>query len=66
MDIIATVERNPNEANRIESIRITYQVEGTDLSLERLQKSLAIARKNCAMVRSIEVSITIEEMIESN
>ncbi|MDY0407532.1 OsmC family protein [Virgibacillus soli] len=64
-DIIceAEVKRNPNEANKIEEIMLTYYVKGQQLKEEKLQKSLAIARKNCAMVRSVEDSITINETI---
>lgn len=64
MTISAEVERNPRKANRIEKILLLYSIEGTDLNIERLQKNLAIARKNCAMIRSVERSITIKESIE--
>lgn len=60
----ADVTRNSNEANRIERIDITFHLKGTDLNLDKLNKSLATARKNCAMVQSVEGSIEINERIE--
>ncbi|SDM70275.1 OsmC family protein [Sediminibacillus halophilus] len=62
--IVADVERNPEEANRIERIQLHYIVKGKGLSEEKLKKSLQTARKNCSMIRSVEDSITIEESLE--
>ncbi|WP_053217202.1 OsmC family protein [Virgibacillus senegalensis] len=62
--IIADVERNPEEANRIERIHLRYIVKGKGLSEEKLKKSLRTARKNCSMIRTVENSITIEESLE--
>ncbi|QTM98332.1 OsmC family peroxiredoxin [Sediminibacillus dalangtanensis] len=62
--ITADVERNPEEANRIERIQLHYIVKGKNLSEEKLKKSLETARKNCSMIRSVEDSITIEESLE--
>ncbi len=62
--ITADVERNPEEANRIERIQLHYIVKGKGLSEEKLKKSLQMARKNCSMIRSVEDSITIEESLE--
>ncbi|GAA0446349.1 MULTISPECIES: OsmC family protein [Virgibacillus] len=63
--ITAEVERNPDEANRIEKIVLHFTVKGHHLDPDKLYKNLAIARKNCAMVRSVENSIRIEETIET-
>lgn len=60
----AEVTRNTDEANRIERIEIIFHVTGSDLDQAKLEKSLAIARKNCSMIRSVEDSIQIEETIE--
>lgn len=64
MEILAEVKRNPHEANRIEKIILQYIVQGEKLDQKKLQKSLAIARKNCAMVQSVVGSIDIEETIK--
>lgn len=59
------VTRNPDEANRLEKIKLHYVIKGKNLSDEKLYKNLAIARKNCSMIRSVEDSITIEESLET-
>ncbi|WP_156647098.1 OsmC family protein [Lentibacillus sp. JNUCC-1] len=63
MTTTAEVERNPDEANRIEKISLEYTVKGYDLDPEKLHKNMALARKNCSMVRSVEGSIEIEESL---
>ncbi|ASN06897.1 OsmC family protein [Virgibacillus necropolis] len=65
LTITAEVERNPKEANRIESISLHYAVKGYHLSKEKLYKNLELSRKNCSMIRSVESSITIEESLET-
>ncbi|SFE30247.1 Uncharacterized OsmC-related protein [Lentibacillus persicus] len=65
MTITAEVERNEQEANRIERIDLHYVIKGYNLDDEKLYKNLALARKNCSMVRSVEDSIHIEETLES-
>ncbi|MFD2629391.1 OsmC family protein [Oceanobacillus kapialis] len=65
LQINAEVERNPEEANRIEKIVLHYVVKGRRLDPEKLYKNLEIARRNCSMVRSVENSITIEEQIDT-
>ncbi|AUJ25426.1 MULTISPECIES: OsmC family protein [Virgibacillus] len=64
MQINATVERNKDEANRIEKIALTFIIKGSHLDAEKLYKSLHVARNNCSMVRSVEDSIEIVERIE--
>src|SRR5690625_5001840 len=51
LEISADVKRNADEANRIEQIDLTFIVKGSELNQAKLDKSLAIARKNCAMVQ---------------
>ncbi len=62
--VTADVERNPKEANRIEKISIHFVVKGHHLDPDKLYKNLAVARKNCSMIRSVEGSIEIEESVE--
>ncbi|MFD1040093.1 OsmC family protein [Virgibacillus byunsanensis] len=64
MTITAKVKRNPEEANRIEEIRLHYIIKGFHLDPERLYKNLEVARRNCSMVRSVEESIKIIETLE--
>src|SRR5690625_5251077 len=61
--IDAEVERNKEEANRIEKITLTFKVKGKNLNEKKLQRNLEVSRKHCAMVRSVEDSIVIEEII---
>ncbi|AVQ98265.1 osmotically inducible protein C [Oceanobacillus iheyensis] len=65
LQVHAEVERNSEEANRIEKITLKYMVKGRRLDPERLYKNMEIARKNCSMIRSVEGSITIEEHIDT-
>ncbi|WP_246570194.1 OsmC family protein [Lentibacillus saliphilus] len=64
MTITAEVERNPEEANRIEKISLEFIVKGYRLDPAKLYKNLELARKNCSMVRSVEDSIKIEERLD--
>ena len=57
------VERNKEKANKIEKMILHFKVKGMDLNEHRLQRNLIIARKNCAMIRSIEESIHVEEKL---
>ena len=59
------VERNPEEANRMEKMKIHYIVKGKNLDPEKLYKNLGVARKNCSMIRTVEDAITIEETIDT-
>lgn len=63
--ITAEVERNPEEANRIERIVLHYTIKGRHLDPDKLNRNLALSRKNCSMIRSVEDSIQIEETLES-
>jgi len=63
LSIDVDVERNPEEVNRIERVRLNYIVKGHHLNIDRLYKNLALSRNNCSMIRSVEQSIKIEETI---
>ncbi|MBU5468173.1 OsmC family protein [Virgibacillus sp. MSJ-26] len=65
LQVQVKVERNQDEANRIEKMTINYIIKGRHLDQDKLYKSLNIARKNCAMVQTVENSIDIEETIET-
>ncbi|SRR5699024_3297153 len=62
--VTADVERNPDEANQIEKISLHFTVKGYHLDPEKMHKNLALTRKNCSMIRSVENSIQIEETID--
>lgn len=63
IEITASIERNPEEANRITKITFHYTVEGDDLKLPQLEKSLEVAFKNCAMAQSVKGAIEIIETV---
>lgn len=63
LSIEADVERNEDEANRIEKITLHFKVTGTDLNEKKMQRNLDISRKNCSMVQSVQDSIKIEEKL---
>ena len=64
MQVNVEVERNPDEANRIEKMALHFMIKGKDLKLDKLHKSLEVARKNCSMVQSVQDAIEIKETIE--
>jgi uncharacterized OsmC-like protein len=64
IEIKASVNRNKQEANKITKIALTYIVEGENLNLQQLQKTLEVALKNCGMVQSVKGSIEIHEKVE--
>ncbi|GEN53530.1 OsmC family protein [Halobacillus faecis] len=62
--VTAEVERNPDEANRIEKIHLHYVIKGYHLNQDKLLKNLDISQKNCSMVQSVKNSIEVEETLE--
>lgn len=64
LTITADVERNPKEANRIDSISLHYCIKGYNLNKDKLNRNLELSRENCSMIRSVESSIKIEESLE--
>ena len=63
LKVTADGERNEEEANRVERMTLSFVVYGNQLNEKRLQKNLMLARKNCAMIRSVEGSIDIQETL---
>lgn len=59
----ADVERNPDVANRIERVALTFTIKGHRLNADKLERNLELSRKNCSMIRSVEDSIAIEEKL---
>ncbi len=64
-DIRVTTDilRNPDHANRIEKIDLTFTVIGTDATEKKLARALKLAIKNCSMIQSVKDSITFIEKI---
>lgn len=64
IEIEAEIERNEKEAYKVTKVALHYIVYGKNLSLTKVQQSLDIAVKNCAIVQSVNNSIEIIETIE--
>lgn len=64
LQIKADVERNPDVADRIEKIFLTFTIKGHRLDPDKMQRNLELSRKNCSMARSVEGSISIEEKLD--
>lgn len=62
--IKAEVKRNAAEADRIESIHLTFLIKANGLKEHQMERILDLTRKNCSMVRSVEGSIDITESYE--
>lgn len=58
------VERNEAEVNRIEKLHLHFVIQGENLRREKVEKAVAVARKNCSMLQSVQGSIEIEETFE--
>lgn len=62
--INADVVRNSKGAQEIQKIHLHFVIRGNNLSAEKIEKSLMVARKNCSMVQSVQNSIEITESFE--
>lgn len=64
LKIQADVDRNPDQANRVEKIYLHFIIQGKDLDDAQIKKSLETAKKNCSMVQSVIGAIEVEETYE--
>lgn len=64
ISISADVKRNPDEADRVEEIKMHFVISGKDIPEKKLERAMALAHKNCSMVQSVKDSITIVETYE--
>ncbi|MDT0015489.1 OsmC family protein [Listeria cossartiae] len=62
--IDATMERIPEEENRISAIHLHFKITGDNLEPKSLEKALKLTPKYCSMVRSVENSIIVDESLE--
>lgn len=63
LTIDADIERNKDEANRVVKIVLYFTVKGKQLNEKKLRRNLAITRRYCGMLRSVEDSIVVEEKL---
>lgn len=64
IDVAVQVTRNEEEANRIETLHLHFIIKGNELQTEKVERAVALARKNCAMLQSIKDSVQVTESIE--
>ncbi|MBF2490863.1 OsmC family protein [Listeria marthii] len=62
--IDATMERIPEEENRISAIHLHFKITGSELDPKALEKALKLTPKYCSMVCSVENSIIVDESLE--
>jgi putative redox protein len=60
----AKVTRTEEESNRISDLHLHFVITGSQLPQAKVEKALAVARKNCSMVQSVKGSIKITESFE--
>ncbi len=64
MSIKTQVERNTEEANRVEKIHLHFVLRIPQADKEKIEKAVHLANKNCPMVQSVKGSIDIVESYE--
>ncbi|MEW8969415.1 MAG: OsmC family protein [Mesobacillus sp.] len=62
--IKADAERVEEEANRVSKITVHFRIAGKNLDEKKIEKAMALTRKNCSMVQSVVGSIEVEETFE--
>ncbi|MED4532043.1 OsmC family protein [Metabacillus fastidiosus] len=64
LHVAAEGERNMEEAGRFEKINIHFRITGKDLNTEKVEKAMALSRKNCSMTQSVIGNIEVAETYE--
>ncbi|GAF14995.1 OsmC/Ohr family protein [Bacillus sp. JCM 19045] len=66
IDIEAEVVRNEANVNEVTEVRLMFYVKGASVAVEKLEKALELATKNCPIVQSVNKSILITEKVILN
>ncbi|WP_204465860.1 OsmC family protein [Shouchella xiaoxiensis] len=66
IDIEAEVVRNEANVNEVTEVHLTFYVKGASVAIEKLEKALELATKNCPIVQSVNKSILITEKVILN
>ncbi|WP_307188677.1 MULTISPECIES: OsmC family protein [Bacillaceae] len=64
INIEADVVRNEANVNEVTAVYLTFVIEGAQANVEKLEKALQLATKNCPIVQSVNKSINITETIK--
>ena len=63
IDVVEVV-RNPEEASRLEKVHIHFILKGSNLDATKMERAMALTKKNCSMVRSVDQSMEVIETFE--
>jgi putative redox protein len=63
IDVLEVI-RNPEEASRLEKVHIHFKLKGSNLDVTKMERAMALTKKNCSMVRSVDQSIEVVETFE--
>lgn len=61
---VKEVQRNEEIANRVEKVHLHFIITGSTTDSTKMEKVLALTRKNCSMAQSVINSIEIVETYE--
>ena len=61
---VVEVVRNPEEASRLEKVHIHFKLKGSNLDATKMDRAMALTKKNCSMVRSVDQSMEVMETFE--
>ncbi|MBU8908900.1 OsmC family protein [Desertibacillus haloalkaliphilus] len=64
ISISADVTRNDQGAKEVQKIALHFVITGQGLTESKIEKALAVTRKNCSMVQSVKDSIEVTESFE--
>lgn len=63
IDVLEVV-RNAEEASRLEKVHIHFKLKGSNLDATKMDRAMALTKKNCSMVRSVDQSMEVIETFE--
>ena len=63
IDVLEVI-RNPEEASRLEKVHIHFKLKGSNLDATKMDRAMALTKKNCSMVRSVDQSMEVIKTFE--
>lgn len=62
--ITANHKRDDKNAGRIKAIHLHFTLKGNHLPEEKVKRALALARKNCSMIQTVQACVHVTESFE--
>lgn len=62
---VKEVNRNPDEANRLEKVHLHFTITG-NIDESKMERAMKLAKKNCSMVQSVDKNIEVVETYSLN